>query len=155
MKLASLLFKSKIQYKAPRFAIILDKANENTTGDLILVYDTEILETYLEQYGKEKEINSKIFETQELNPFVASSISNEIDNECFYSREINYIARNPLYPGSGQLMYAITSKLFDSLITSDRQHSSSNAARTAWSKLLQNSNFKQTDEFDNYFNNGK
>lgn len=40
-------FGTKINYSAPRFAIVLNKETGETPGDLILIYDTEVLDQYL------------------------------------------------------------------------------------------------------------
>lgn len=157
-------FGTKIDYSAPRFAIVLNKETGETPGDLILIYDTEVLDQYLnsspqnandDNYNSEEERlvdqTTISFDDMSINPVVGYVISNDIEDGCYYARSINYIARNPIYKGSGYLLYAFTSKIFDSPITSDRNHSSSKADKAAWNKIAQDSNFTQTDQFDTYF----
>ena len=71
------------------------------------------------------------------------------NNNCSGAVEINYMARNPKFPGSGATMYALISSYYRSPITSDRVHSTSDSAKKAWARIESSGEWEKV-ELDNY-----
>jgi len=72
--------------------------------------------------------------------------------DCGGAVEVSYMARSPQFPGAGAAMYALISDYYKAPITSDRQSSTSNSAKKAWTKIENGSDWTKV-ELDNYSNN--
>lgn len=75
----------------------------------------------------------------------------ESGNACLGAMQVGLVAGSPSWPGAGITMYALASDYYGTPLTSDRNHSSSTAARETWAKIEKSAEWKKAgDGLDNY-----
>ena len=74
-------------------------------------------------------------------------------SQCEGAYSVAFSARNPTYPGAGQLLVKLASSILKKPITSDRQGSSSNKAQAMWDRVEDDGDFKRVP-LDNWYYTG-
>jgi hypothetical protein len=140
MKLYPLLFeqeqlKKLTSYTAPNFALFV-------IDDRLILTHTDSLLSFL----KNPPDQVPIFK------ICAGMIEcSERENDCLGAMQVSYAVGSPEWKGAGLTLYALASDYFGSPLTSDRNHSSSVAARETWAKIEKSPEWKKAGEgLDNY-----
>ena len=140
VKLYPILFESEKQifsYTPPTFALFQIDATV-----LSLVHVPSLI----------KHIKDGPKQSEGAMAVIAGMISlRDSGDKCLTAFQVEYIAGSPKYPGAGITMYALASKHLGGPLTSDRNHSSSVAARETWAKIETDGNWKMAGTgLDNY-----
>lgn len=139
MKLFPLLFEKEekrfISYTAPEFALFV-------IDDRLILTHTNSLLSFL----KNPPDQVPIFK------ICAGMIEcSERENDCLGAMQVSYAVGSPEWKGAGLTLYALASDYFGAPLTSDRDHSSSVAARETWAKIEKSPEWKKAGEgLDNY-----
>lgn len=140
MKLYPLLFeqeqlKKLTSYTAPEFALFV-------IDDRLILTHTNSLLNFL----KNPPDQVPIFK------ICAGMIEcSERENDCLGAMQVSYAVGSPEWKGAGLTLYALASDYFGAPLTSDRDHSSSVAARETWAKIEKSPEWKKAGEgLDNY-----
>jgi hypothetical protein len=141
MKLYKILFeqeqqlKKLVSYTAPEFALFV-------IDDRLILTHTNSLLNFL----KNPPDQVPIFK------ICAGMIEcSERENDCLGAMQVSYAVGSPEWKGAGLTLYALASDYFGAPLTSDRDHSSSVAARETWAKIEKSPEWKKAGEgLDNY-----
>lgn len=138
MKLYPLLFeqlKKLTSYTAPDFALFV------FNDRLILTHTDSLL-----SFFKNPNDNVPVYK------ICAGMIEcAERENDCLGAMQVSYVVGSPEWKGAGLSLYALASDYFGAPLTSDRDHSSSVAARETWAKIENSPEWKKAGEgLDNY-----
>jgi hypothetical protein len=127
------------------FADLLFEGVENYTPDkFALIRHTSGVELALILVEKTSYLNGSVG-----NSIVSyAGTTSYSSDRCAGAHEINFVVANPKFRKAGYAMYCCMSKEFG-YITSDRNGSSSNAAKATWAKIEQSSDWEKL-ELDNY-----
>jgi len=141
MKLYSLLFEADDQ--KPRWnPDNLALAHYKAENDFIL-YDTEKLKDAIK-------LGTRVNLLTVVAAYVELRKPRNQYSKCSGAWNIAFSARNPAYPGAGQLTVKLASSVMGVPLTSDRSGSSSKDAKAMWQRVAADSSFTKVP-LDNWF----
>jgi hypothetical protein len=129
-------------FDAPRFALGYFNGWPASDEETLVLYDTEALKVQAEREGGAN-----------LMRVVAAMITvRESKEGCLGAMQVAYVASSerPEFKGSGKLIYGLASSYFDTPLTSDREHSTSDAGKEGWNKMTSSGQMKLIQPLDNY-----
>ena len=148
IKLSKILFESTdVSYTAPTFCLLKTKGS---LGTVLALVKTEPFKNIFTRYNPLDISIDTVEET--CAAFVEVK---QTEHGCMLALEVKYVASSTEYPGAGKAIYELAGEFFGQPLTSDRSHSTSDAAKKRWAKIEQDkSNWKSVganEDLDNYF----
>ena len=141
ISLYSILFEQAEQlkkftsYTAPHFALF-------ERDDRLILVHTDSLLNYLK---------NPVDQVPVYNICAGMIECGQRENDCLGAMQVKYAVGSPNWKGAGITMYALASDFFGAPLTSDREHSSSVAARETWAKIESSQEWRKAgDGLDNY-----
>lgn len=142
LKLYPILFEKSreyIFYTAPEYALFVKSENS------LVLFHVPSLMKYL------KDENSAQFD----DVCAATIQVADLSDKCLGAKQVSIVAGSSKYPGAGFTLYGLASDYYQAPLTSDRNHSSSVAARETWAKIETSPDWKIAgDGLDNYASAG-
>ena len=142
LKLYPILFEKSreyIFYTAPEYALFVKTENS------LVLFNVPSLMKYL------KDENSA-----QVDDVCAATIQvADMGDKCLGAKQVSIVAGSSKYPGAGFTLYGLASDYYQAPLTSDRNHSSSVAARETWAKIEKSNEWaKVGGGLDNYASAG-
>lgn len=142
IRLSTLLFEAGglTNYAPPEFCLLKVASFKG----LVLVHTNTLLSLIKPQKKITQTKLLDVLEHKEQDWLCAMAISYETRRaSCSGAMEINNVAANPKFPGAGSTIYACMSKCFRKPIISDRNSSTSDSAKKAWSRIENSPEWKK------------
>ena len=140
MKLYPILFEQDLKkltsYTAPDFGLFV------YNQERLILFHTDSLLNYLKNPTEPVPVDS----------ICAGMIEcSKGENDCLHAMRVDYVAASPKWKGAGITLYALASDYFGTPLTSDRNQSSSVAAKETWAKIENSSEWTKAGAgLDNY-----
>lgn len=142
LKLYPILFEKSreyIYYTVPEYALFVKSENS------LVLFHVPSLMNYL-----------KDERSAQVDDVCAATIRvADMGDKCLGAKQVSIVAGSSKYPGAGFTLYGLASDYYQAPLTSDRNHSSSVAARETWAKIEKSNEWaKVGGGLDNYASAG-